>query len=638
MLRAVGMKRSSLVGSFTLEGAGYAALSIIPGIGIGVAVGWSVALIAAEIFKSWSATGTGLRIAFAVTPTSLVNGTAMGLIIALGSVAVTSVRISRFNVIAAIRDLPTEDASRPRRVSASAALAVLCGLAAIPAVAHSQPELTYLLPSLAALFSVPTLQRFMSRRGALSLAAGAVLIWSLVASVVRPDIFDTPSMVVYVLLGSLTAFSSVVLISQNQTIVLRPFRRFLQRPSEGGVAARLAVSYPLAKPFRTGATLVMYTLIMLVLVLLTEITGIMNSSIDRTVADATSGYALRVDFNPQSSGSLLSGLHDSTIGREISTITPLLSATGQATDPGHRTKALLATVAVGVPPTATEGIVFDKRLPGLKTDADVWAALQSNTRYVALDPYFGSNGGPNGQYYKPGDQMTAINPLSGRSEILTIVGIMKSGMVFYPRGASATTYPLITSATSVRDLYGSTAQVSSALLRTTPGVSADQLSPRLQAAYLPSSLVATPLATNIRHLFAANVAFFRLMQGFLALGLIVGVTGLGVVMVRAVRERRRTIGVLRALGFRARTVERSFLTESGFIAIEGIALGAILGVLTTWLMYQKSSAFAGLEGAFPVEWATIAILCIATFLASILATLGPARRAAQTRPAVAVRV
>jgi hypothetical protein len=31
------------------------------------------------------------------------------------------------------------------------------------------------------------------------------------------------------------------------------------------------------------------------------------------------------------------------------------------------------------------------------------------------------------------------------------------------------------------------------------------------------------------------------MQGFLALGLLVGVTGLGVVTVRAVRERRRTL-------------------------------------------------------------------------------------------------
>jgi putative ABC transport system permease protein len=150
--------------------------------------------------------------------------------------------------------------------------------------------------------------------------------------------------------------------------------------------------------------------------------------------------------------------------------------------------------------------------------------------------------------------------------------------------------------------------------------------------------VATAIAANIRRMFKANTAFFQLMQGFLALGLLVGVTGLGVVMVRAVRERRRTIGVLRALGFRSRTVARSFLFESGLVAVEGIVLGAVLGVLTTWLMYQKSAAFDGVRAGFPIVWGTIGLLAAATFVASLLATIGPARRAAQVKPALAVRV
>jgi putative ABC transport system permease protein len=139
-------------------------------------------------------------------------------------------------------------------------------------------------------------------------------------------------------------------------------------------------------------------------------------------------------------------------------------------------------------------------------------------------------------------------------------------------------------------------------------------------------------------MFAANKAFFQLMQGFLALGLLVGVVGLGVVMVRAVRERRRTIGVLRALGFRARTVARSFLFESALVAIEGIALGVVLSVATTWLMYQRSAAFDGIREGFPIVWGTIALLASATFVASLLATIGPARRAAGIKPAIAVRV
>jgi putative ABC transport system permease protein len=138
--------------------------------------------------------------------------------------------------------------------------------------------------------------------------------------------------------------------------------------------------------------------------------------------------------------------------------------------------------------------------------------------------------------------------------------------------------------------------------------------------------------------FSATQSFFRLMQGFLALGLVVGITGLGVVMVRAVRERRRTIGVLRALGFRARTIERSFLAESAFVSLEGIFVGATLAVLTTYLLYQNSAAFAGLDAPFPIAWTAIVVTVTAAFAASMLTTLAPAGRAAGILPAIAVRV
>ena len=79
--------------------------------------------------------------------------------------------------------------------------------------------------------------------------------------------------------------------------------------------------------------------------------------------------------------------------------------------------------------------------------------------------------------------------------------------------------------------------------------------------------------------------------------------------------------------------------ESGLIALQGVLLGCVLGVLTTWLMYQKSAAaFDGVRSGFPIEWLTIAALAVATVAASLLATTAPARRAAQVRPATAVRV
>ena len=81
---------------------------------------------------------------------------------------------------------------------------------------------------------------------------------------------------------------------------------------------------------------------------------------------------------------------------------------------------------------------------------------------------------------------------------------------------------------------------------------------------------------------AASMTFNRLIQGFMGLGLIVGVAALGVISARAVAERRQQIGVLRAIGFRRGMVQAVFLLESSFIALTSIVVGTGLGLLLTY--------------------------------------------------------
>jgi FtsH-binding integral membrane protein len=118
----------------------------------------------------------------------------------------------------------------------------------------------------------------------------------------------------------------------------------------------------------------------------------------------------------------------------------------------------------------------------------------------------------------------------------------------------------------------------------------------------------------------------------------VGIAGLGVVMVRAVRERRRNIGVLRALGFQSGTIQRAFLTESTFVALEGIVLGAALSIVTSYLLFKNDQELNASGVGFPIPWASIAVLVAAAALASVLATVWPARQASKIRPAVALRI
>jgi putative ABC transport system permease protein len=640
MLRAIGLRRARLVGALVVEGSAYGVVAAVLGVGTGIAVARGVVVVAARVFRSYGS-GSGLtHMEFAFRPTSLVNGAAMGFLIAFVTVAVASARISRTNVIAAIRDLPAAGVrAMRRRTRVLCALGVVFfGAAAVPAVADSTGPMTYALPALSLVCAVPLLARRLPKRAVYNGSALLVLLWALFANMVRPDVFDNPTTTTYTILGSMLAFAAVVLISENQRLVLWPFHRLVERPSEAGLAARLAVAYPTAKRFRTGATLAMYALVIFTLVLLTEINGIMRAGISSAVRDSAGRYTVRADFAvPPADGDLARAVR--ATGGDVTAVTPVRVVTATSDDPGGRWTTPLPIAAVGVTPTlAADSLPLDSRMPAYADDAAVWRAVATDPALVVVDLFFGATGGPAGQAFGPGATLTITDPRTGKAVPRTVAGLMKTGQAFWGMAPSFT-YPVLMADSAVRTQFGASAAVpSAAFLALRGGVDPQAYTARLQASLIASGVSATDLEHTVRQNFAANESFFQLMQGFLALGLLVGITGLGVVMVRAVRERRRTIGVLRALGFRARTVRRSFLAESALIAAEGIGSGAVLAVVTSWLLFNNSAAFRGLESTFPIAWLQIGGVVVATFGASMLATLGPANRAARIKPALALRI
>jgi putative ABC transport system permease protein len=126
------------------------------------------------------------------------------------------------------------------------------------------------------------------------------------------------------------------------------------------------------------------------------------------------------------------------------------------------------------------------------------------------------------------------------------------------------------------------------------------------------------------------------MQAYLALGLLVGIAGLGVVMVRAVRERRRQVGVLRALGFLAKQVRAAFVLESGFVALEGILVGVVLALITAAQLI--SSGDFGENVDFIIPWGQLTLLTGSALVAAVLATAWPAQQASYIAPAEALRI
>ncbi len=644
MLRAIGMKRSRLVRTFIIEGTIYALFASLLGILVGIGVGRAVVIVASKIYSGYTAGGNGLHLVFHVTPVSLINGFAIGFLIAVATVVLTSVRISRINIIAAIRDLPTDGARRMKRrwVVASATLAAVFGALSVGAISTQESLGTYLYPSLALLFLAPVLMQFWPKRGVYTGVALATLAWCLSANSLRTHVLDNVGPGSFVVLGVVLTFAAMVLVSENQQVVAAPLRPLANRTTQAGLSTRLGLAYPLGRRFRTGSILIMYGMVVFTLVFITVLAALIDGTVNRTVASASGGFALRVDYNPavpfpNPTRAFTTG----SLAGQVQAVAPLLLDRGVATGISRSVTGPVDVVTVG----ATQALVDAGAFPltesraGVRGDRGVWDAMLIDPNVVIVDRFLGqlNGGGPPRTLFHVGSTITIANPATGRHETKTIIGILDSAFGFYGMGGGLYS-PVIMSEPALRDLYGPSVGISSALIRPTPGANVSLLASRMQGRFLTHGLVATDIRQAVEDNFAANRGFFQLMQGFIALGLLVGIAGLGVMMVRAVRERRRSIGVLRALGFQAQTVQRAFLTESLFVTLEGVVIGAALSIATTYMLFKNYEMFKTAGGGFSVPWLTIGVLLVVATLASVVATIWPARQASKIEPAVAVRI
>ena len=128
----------------------------------------------------------------------------------------------------------------------------------------------------------------------------------------------------------------------------------------------------------------------------------------------------------------------------------------------------------------------------------------------------------------------------------------------------------------------------------------------------------------------------RILQAFLAFGLVVGIAGLAVVAARAVYQRRQDIGTLRALGFRRGMVLAYLLVESSFVSLLGILLGVGVGALAgygVYLSYIKDD----IGGSFGFPLLEVAGLVAIVYVAGLVFTFLPALRAGTLPPAEALR-
>ena len=140
--------------------------------------------------------------------------------------------------------------------------------------------------------------------------------------------------------------------------------------------------------------------------------------------------------------------------------------------------------------------------------------------------------------------------------------------------------------------------------------------------------------------------FFKVLDVFLgifgSLALAVAFIGIVNTLVMAILERRREIGIMKAIGASDGDVKKLFFAEAGAMGI----LGGIAGVALGWAIgsvinvgtnvYLKSQSFPP-EHFWSVPWWLVGFAVLFSFLVSLAAGLYPAGRAARLDPVQALR-
>ena len=144
---------------------------------------------------------------------------------------------------------------------------------------------------------------------------------------------------------------------------------------------------------------------------------------------------------------------------------------------------------------------------------------------------------------------------------------------------------------------------------------------------------------NLRQFFAVLDLFLGIF-GSLALA----VASLGIIntLVMAILERRREIGILKALGASERDVRRLFFAEAGAMGIAGGAAGVALGWTIGHLINFGANVYLQRQNLPPqtiwlVPWWLVLGAIAFSLIVSLLAGLYPAARAARLDPVQTLR-
>jgi putative ABC transport system permease protein len=646
--RAIGTQRRHLVQMFVFEGAAYDLLAAV----VGAVLGLAVAAGMVRVIASALAASGLVTIRYTLSWTSLVVAFSLGALLTLAVVLLAAWRVSRLNIVAAVRNLPQPPKPRRRRAGLLlSALCVLAGAAMIATAYSSKSAVGLLVGGSLVLFAAAPAMRTAgaSERLAYTIVGIAILAWNLLPFSVYSWLVPNLEMgfSVFLIVGLMLVAAATWTIVYNLRSVLAALMWVVGRSKHAAPVVKTAIAEPMRTRFRTGATIGLFTLVVFTLV-----TGASTStSFLAAINDEgtfSGGYDVTAQTSPLSPIRDMGAALRSAPGINPSDITSYAAQSYVPVDArqvGHPEYAGYLVRGLDYAFLRDNTYGFAARANGYGSDREVWDALAAHPGLAVVDAFSvprRSNWGTasvsdfklsgfalEDETFAP-VRIQIHDTQSGKVIPLTVIGVL----------ADSVPYAMIGISTSQQTLapLGAAATPTVWYFNMRSGVDPAGEADALEAAFLDNGMQATTQSAALHDAVSASLTFQYLILGFLGLGLVIGVAALGVISARSVVERRQQIGVLRAIGFQARMVQMSFLVESLFVTLIGVVAGTVLGLLVAYNVVQDSASKPGWENLqLQPPWTALAVIMGVVIASSLLTTWLPSIRASRTYPASALR-
>jgi putative ABC transport system permease protein len=643
MLRAIGLRRSDLIYTYYFEGVIYSAGSAAAGVVCGVGVGALLVYLAGFILSGEGIPESAILQSFTISTSSLVLAYVVGFFLTLITVVVASYLASRLNIVRAIRDIP--EPRPPLRVYTW--LAVLGGILAVLGVLgfhdtyQGTDNVAYpiITGGLVILGLGLVAARFVPNRYAFSAAGAALALWSGVEPV-HSYLFGTQhsgSIFNLFVEGILLVGGVLLLVLMNGDLLVQGLRRVAGNRAQSNPVVRVGTDYPARQPGRMAVSLTIFALVVFTMVATAGAGSSLQGSLNNSVATESGGYTF-YGFSDQPIPNLWNEISsNTTLAPLFSSAVSLILGDVEVHVPGYAANPYEDNLIA--PPTnetggadfyTTNHFTFQSTLDGMSATT-AFHDLQTNDTVAIVDETYANvaNSFSTGSAPHPtldvGSSIEVTERRGAHPTNLTVIGILSESVI-----TGVWVNPITAGSLGFTNESGY-------LMTVAPGVSANTASQDALKAFFPAGLVLFNIEALLATSVATTLGFIGLLEIFVGLGLGVGIAAMGIFALRAVVERRRQIGMLRAMGFTQGMVLRTFLLEYTFVTVLGVAIGIGLGLLVIYnVTIGPSATTEGLQQFVP-PWITVIEVGLISYLLVLLAIAAPSLRASRMPPADAVR-